>query len=227
MVFCAAFDKLFSILSHDLRGPLNKLIAMVDMLRKDYLSAEEFKHHATKLEGEMKSTAAFMENMLYWSKSLIQGYEVKRKPVEVNELIDHNIMSLSDAIAVKNISLTIKANEKVTMVADEEMLNISLRNLLSNAIKFTPKGGAITVGYENGPNYVELYVQDSGIGIDADKQQDLFSIKNISTPGTEGEKGTGLGLYLIKEFTEKNGGQISMDSQPGKGSTFTVRFPKN
>jgi signal transduction histidine kinase len=107
------------------------------------------------------------------------------------------------------------------------MLNISLRNILSNAIKFTPKGGAISAGHRVGDNYIEMFVTDNGIGIDEEKQKDLFSIKNISTPGTDGEKGTGLGLYLIKEFTEKNGGQIAVESKPGKGSTFTLRFPKN
>jgi len=220
-------NKLFSILSHDLRGPLNKLIAMVDMLRKDHITAEEFKLHTSRLEGEMKTTAAFMENMLYWSKSLIQGYEVKPKVVDVKELIDHNIMAFSDSMGEKNITLSINTDGRGSILADEEMLNISLRNILSNAIKFTPKGGSIEVGYKIENDFVQLYVKDSGLGIDIEKQKDLFSIKNISSPGTEGEKGTGLGLYLIKEFTEKNGGRILVESQLGAGSTFTLQFPKN
>jgi len=220
-------NKLFSILSHDLRGPLKKLIAMVDMLRKEHITTEEFKLHTARLEGEMKSTASFMENILYWSKSLMQGFEGKQKQVDIKELIDRNIIAFSDAIAEKNVALSININENTTILADEEMLNISLRNILSNAIKFTPKGGSITVGQQVGDDYVELFITDTGIGIDDEKQKDLFSIKNISTPGTEGEKGTGLGLYLIKEFTEKNGGQISVESKAGKGSTFTLRFPKN
>jgi signal transduction histidine kinase len=220
-------NKLFSILSHDLRGPLNKLIAMVDMSRKEHITAEEFKMYTAKLEGEMRSTASFMENMLYWSKSLMQGFEGKQKHVDIKELLDHNIMASADAIAAKNIALSIDIKENAAILADEEMLNISLRNILSNAIKFTPKGGAISAGHRVGDNYIEMFITDSGIGIDEEKQKDLFSIKNISTPGTDGEKGTGLGLYLIKEFTEKNGGQIAVESRPGKGSTFTLRFPKN
>ncbi len=220
-------NKLFSILSHDLRGPINKLIAMVDMSRKEHITAEEFKVHTARLEGEMRNTAVFMENMLYWSKSLMQGFEVKPKQVDIKELLDHNIMATADAIAAKNIDLSIDVKENAAILADEEMLNLSLRNILSNAIKFTPKGGAISAGHRVGDNYIEMFVTDNGIGIDEEKQKDLFSIKNISTPGTDGEKGTGLGLYLIKEFTEKNGGQIAVESKPGKGSTFTLRFPKN
>ncbi|MDZ7607891.1 MAG: HAMP domain-containing sensor histidine kinase [Cyclobacteriaceae bacterium] len=220
-------NKLFSILSHDLRGPLNKLIAMVDMSRKEHITAEEFKVHTARLEGEMRNTASFMENMLYWSKSLMQGFEVRQKKVDIKELLDHNIMAFADAIAAKNIHLSIDVRENTAILADEEMLSISLRNILSNAIKFTPKGGTISAGQRVGDDYVELFITDNGIGIDEEKQKDLFSIKNISTPGTEGEKGTGLGLYLIREFTEKNGGQIAVESKPGKGSTFSLRFPKN
>lgn len=220
-------NKLFSILSHDLRGPVNKILAMVDMLKKDHISIEEFKMHTAKVEWEMKNTASFMENMLYWSKSLMNGFQIDKKDIDLKKLIEKNVAVWRDSILDKKINLFIHAQKPMMIRADEEMLNVCVRNLLSNAIKFTPPEESITVGYVEADNWIELYVSDSGIGIDEEKQKGLFSIKNASTPGTLGEKGTGIGLHLVKEFTERIGGEISCESLDGQGSTFKLRFPKN
>jgi len=219
-------NKLFSVLSHDLRSPLRKLIAMLDMLKKQQISREDFEEHTQKIEDEVKITSRYMENLLYWSKSLIGGIEVVKKEIDIRQLVDENRAIFEGAARAKNIKIHNHIQESSKVVSDEDTMNICLRNLLSNAVKFTPADGQVDISHRSEDEYVEISISDTGKGIAPEIREGLFSLETISTPGTEGEKGTGLGLYLLKEFLERNGGTINCESEVGKGSTFHIRFPR-
>ena len=220
-------NKLFSVLSHDLRGPLRKLVAMLDMLKKHQVSREDFEEHTEKIEEEVKITYTFMENLLFWSKSLISGFESVKKEMDIKHIVLQHLAIFEEAARAKNIHVDNNIVASLMVVFNEDTLNISLRNLLSNAIKFTPTGGKVEINHRLEKEFIDILVSDTGIGIEPERLAGLFSLKTVSTPGSEGEKGTGLGLYLLREFLERNGGSISCESEAGKGSTFCIRLPRD
>lgn len=218
-------NRVFSILSHDLRSPINKLITMVGLLKKNHVRKDEFEEYAHKLGNELMNTSSFMENMLYWSKNLMSGSKNRTQNLNLKENIDQNLKAFVEDIKLKKIEIKNLVSESVTLYSDEDTVNMSLRNLISNAIKFTPENGKVEIGFVEQDDFKELYVSDTGCGIASDKLEDLFTLKTISSVGTSGEKGTGLGLYLLKEFIQKNGGNISCESELGKGAIFRVTLP--
>ena len=148
--------------------------------------------------------------------------------VDIYALSQHTANLLRENAAQKNISLTCLIEEGTLVSADYNMVSAIFRNLLSNAIKFTKTGGTITVESHDAGDFWEIAVVDTGVGMSTNKQHKLFNIGEgrITTPGTAGERGTGLGLILCKEFVEKHGGKIWVESEVGKGSTFTFTLPK-
>ena len=143
-------------------------------------------------------------------------------------MIENTIQLLQSQADTKNIKLYSEVNEIILVKADYNHFSTILRNLVSNALKFTPRGGSIIVGSVNhsGEDLLTIYVKDTGIGIQEDLLINLFRLNaTVSEPGTEGEKGTGLGLILCKEFVEKNGGKIYVESKPGEGSKFSFTLP--
>jgi len=125
----------------------------------------------------------------------------------------------------KKIHTSIKSDNSIFISADKDMISLVLRNLVSNAIKFTPEAGTVSVGVALQDRFVEIYVEDSGLGIDEDTLEKLNQNNYYSTKGTASESGTGLGLMLCREFLTKNGGQLFIESKPGKGSTFSFILP--
>jgi PAS domain S-box-containing protein len=218
-------DRLFSIIAHDLRGPLINLNDIIKMLNEGMITEEEFKSFVPQLSKNIGYTTGLLENLLFWSKSQLQGEVVKPvyfnlKEISVNILhLFENTIHEKDILIENNIQLTCK------VYADKDMIQLVVRNLISNAVKFSKRGGSIKLSTTIEGNNTILCVTDTGVGISESDQKKLFEQETFTTRGTDNEQGTGLGLLLCKDFIEKNGGSIWVESEIGKGSKFCVRIP--
>jgi len=226
-------DMFFSIVAHDLKSPFNTMLGFSDLLVnnfKEYEEADQIKYLGIINQG-IHSTYKLLENLLLWSQT--QRGTIDFKPEKENlYLLSIETFSLLKQLSEnKSIKLTNCISGDMNILADKNMFQTILRNLISNAIKFTPAGGNIVLSAKpkadkSGQSYAQISVKDDGAGISKEKQEQLFKIsENISTKGTEGEAGTGLGLILCKEFIEKHGGEIWVESKNGKGSEFIFTIP--
>lgn len=225
----ASKDKFFSIIAHDLKSPFNTLIGFSDLLLKtfDDREPEEIKKLLKHINDSSLLGFNLLNNLLEWSRS--QTGKIKYEPVlfDFAQLVDEVIDLHSGTAEKKKIKLDGSGLAIGEVNADRKMIYTVLRNLVSNALKFTQPGGEIRISGKDMGNEFEISVSDSGVGIPANKLDKLFSIsENISTQGTDNETGTGLGLLLCKEFVEKNGGKIRVQSAVGKGSEFLFTIPK-
>ncbi len=223
-------DKFFSIIGHDLKGPLNSLTAFSNLIlhHASTLSEEEMKKIAGDLNKSLKTLYELLENLLTWARSQTNRLTLHPEELNINALIEENISLLSKTAKNKDIHIEHIAFENITAWADKNTVNTVIRNLLSNALKFTPRGGSVTIFANAYKDAVEIGIRDTGVGMSAEQIKKVFDISTKhSTPGTEQEKGTGLGLILCKEFVEKNGGQLFIESKEGKGSTFRFTLPGN
>jgi PAS domain S-box-containing protein len=221
-------DKFFSIISHDLRGPLQGLLGISEILSDDTgdLTRKQIAVLANELNKTVKNQFNLLTNLLEWSR--IQTGAIKYAPVQIAlSVLTEQIMLLFDENAKqKSIKLenTIEPNKIVK--ADNYMLNSVIRNLLSNAIKFTPSNGKIIISSHTEKDFEIVTVSDTGVGMSEKELNKLFAIENkLSNPGTANEKGTGLGLILCKEFVETNGGKIWVESKINQGSEFHFTVP--
>jgi signal transduction histidine kinase len=224
----ATKDKFFNIIAHDLKNPFTSLLGASELLYDNIsqMTAENIKKLALILNDSAKGGYAILQNLLDWSRS--QTGQLKFNPEKVNlkTIIDENIENLKLQVNNKEIELRSDLNEDLFIIADKNMINTVLRNLLSNAVKYTFKNGIIRVMVEQGNKAITLTVKDTGIGVSKEKTDSLFRLENsLSLPGTAKEQGTGLGLKLCKEFTEKMGGRIWVESKIGEGSEFKFTVP--
>lgn len=219
-------DKFFSIISHDLRSPINALAGILDLMDRDQIKPEEFSRLVKELKVQFNHTKTLINNLLDWA--LLQMDKLKIQPEKINlrQLLDENFRLLS-SLHLKEIEMVNHIPEKLFAFADLNTINLVFRNLILNSIKFTETGGKIWVdAKENGKELI-ISVADSGVGIAPEIQAIIFEkTSGYSTRGTANEKGTGLGLILCKEFVERNGGHIWLESEPGKGSTFFFTLKK-
>lgn len=223
-------DKFFSIIAHDLKNPLSGFRDISSMLYDNYDVFDEQKRKECILMIKNSSTSVFqlLENLLEWSRS--QRGMISYHPEEVNLFfIAHNCVELLTLSAEKKtIELINSVPIFASVFADSNLLTTVIRNIMSNSIKFTPTGGQIEIGVDENEDskFVTIYVRDNGIGIQPQVLDKLFRIdKNITSKGTAGESGSGLGLILCKEFIERHGGSIWVESQVGAGSTFYFTLP--
>ena len=218
--------QLLSILSHDLRSPLNSIQSFLEVL-VDYDMAENEKTEITQsLLRETKNTQVMLFNLLSWTKSQMEGgMKVNLNALKLSEVIEACLKLQHSAALEKMITISNQTDPEVCVLADLDMLKLVVRNLLNNAIKFTRPGGEIKIKSEIKDGQGRLIVQDNGIGISPEQQKELFSMESSSTYGTNNEKGVGLGLMLCKEFTELQGGSISFTSIIGEGTAFNLSFP--
>lgn len=227
-------DKLFSILAHDLRTPFNSMIGFADILYNDYetLSEKEVREYINIIYNGLESTYELLNNLLIWSKD--QKGKLENNPLQQNLFLlsKHTIDTMQISTKEKSILLNINIPNKLNVIVDENLYQTILRNLVSNAIKFTPKQGTVTLEAEskwdsrNNKEYIQIKVQDNGVGIAEHLKPMLFDIgEKYSTRGTEDETGSGLGLSLCKEFVEKSGGEIWFESKLNEGSTFYFTLP--
>lgn len=221
-------DKFFSIISHDLRSPINQLSAILRMAEGKQLSTEEFAKVTKELRVQFDHARTLINNLLDWALLQMDKLHIKPESVDLAQLIDENF-KLLETQSLKDMKLVNMVPTGIQVSADLNMLNLVLRNLIMNAIKFSDAGGLIEVASSNkDEQFVTVSVKDYGIGISKEVQKFLFDkTSGYSTRGTANEKGTGLGLILCKEFVEKNGGKIWFESEEGKGSTFYFTIRKS
>jgi PAS domain S-box-containing protein len=217
-------DKLFSIIAHDLRSPFNAILGFSDILinNKKEIKAAESENYLKIINSSAKNTLTLLDNLLTWAKSQTGKIIYKPEKINLTEIVNE-ILKVSKSIAkIKNISLKYNQTADIEVYADVNMLNTILRNLISNAIKYSHSNGEINISAIQNKNKIEITVSDNGVGISEEIQNKLFEIDaNITSSGTANEKGSGLGLILCKEFVEKHGGEIWLESELGKGSAFT------
>ncbi|GAA5037478.1 hypothetical protein GCM10011506_33830 [Marivirga lumbricoides] len=218
-------NKLFSIISHDVRGPIVSLKGIVSLFNKEALTHEEFKTLSKDLEKDLQNTSILMDNLLAWSKSQMEGIALKKVKIDIWREIKSLEELYRNQLISKAILLKVKPESNILINGDREMIQIILRNLFSNAIKFTPHGGEISIsGKPMDRNYM-IIIKDSGPGIEPDKLQSLFEINKNNVVGTSSASGAGIGLMLVKEFIDANDGQIKCESSVGKGTVFKVFLP--
>lgn len=217
--------KLFSVISHDLRGPLSNLQALLDMFTQSLMTAEEFVALSAKLKENLNHTQRTLENLLAWSLSQMGGIKTQRKQIEINECIEEACSLMQEVAARKSITLERHVTDAVTVWGDADQLQVVLRNLIHNAIKFSSFNASIFVKTYCDNEQCIVSVKDFGIGMSAHEIEMITgSGQYLSKDGTGKEKGTGLGVLLCKEFISRNGGEISITSVLGEGTevSFTL-----
>lgn len=224
----ATKDKFFSIIAHDLKSPYNSILGFSEMLiektqNKDF---DEIEAYATIIQKSAFRAMNLLTNLFIWTKMQTGRMEFHPKKKDIVLLINEATELLMETALQKSIKMYLFTPDSFPIKMDEDMISTVLRNLVSNAIKFTNPNGKITISAIPKENELEISVLDNGIGIKRDKIEKLFRIdKNISTLGTNGEEGSGLGLMLCQEFVTKHGGRIWAESEPGKGSNFIFTLP--
>ncbi len=221
-------DKFFSIISHDLRGPMSALMQLLEILADDYDTMKENERFRLISEAakSSKGTYRLMENLLEWSR--VQSGKIKYEPERMNLLqVIKDVTALYDQnIKNKKINLKVNLQQDIEVFTDKKMIETVVRNLLSNAIKFTQPKGSINIKSEMDEDFVSVKIKDTGLGMDEEDMSKLFRLDvSHSTKGTDNESGTGLGLILCKELVERQGGTIGVKSKLNQGSTFYFTIP--
>jgi two-component system, sensor histidine kinase and response regulator len=223
-------DRLFSIIGHDLRGPLGNLMMLMETILDEgsNKTAEEIKKYMGMMRDSSKGAYNLLENLLSWARSQQKLVQFNPAMLNLSDLINENLSVLEGMANNKGINLVNKFEPSVMVFCDKNSVSTIIRNLISNALKFTNKNGAITIGFMDEREYIQIYVEDTGIGMSPENVSKLFKQSSIfSTRGTGGEKGTGLGLLLCKDFVEGNNGKIWVDSELGKGSRISFTLQKS
>ncbi len=216
-------DKLFSIIGHDLRGPIGTVVQLVDIVDQDDLEVVELKEMLSILKKHTEASLETLDNLLQWGKTQLQGIRVNNVVFKAEDIIDKNLKIITAGAARKLIKITKSIPADLKVFADSDHFDFVVRNLLSNAVKFTYPLGIIeikAINNHSGSGFILFSVKDNGKGIKEKDIKRLFDSFSVTDHGTAGEKGTGIGLLLCKEFIQANGGKIWVESDEGKGSTF-------
>ncbi len=225
----ASKDKFFSIIAHDLRSPFSGFLGLTQLLLDDYnrLEGDDLQQIASSMNKAANKLYGFLENLLEWSRSQMGKMELRFDRFDIKEALNRIEFLLSDTLLEKKITINNNLTESVIAFADNHTLSTALRNLISNAVKFTPIGGTIEFNIlEQTSDEIVFEIKDSGAGIPAHQIPQLFQIESkIITTGTANEKGSGLGLLLVKEFIDKNNGKIQLISEIGKGTSAILTLP--
>lgn len=219
-------DKLLGIISHDLRTPLNNLSGMLELSERSSLSAGEIQHFSQTVRHNIKYIVGTIQNVLNWSLTQMERIETKPRRVDLAAIVFQIIDTYRFAADQKAILLRKAVPDEVLVKADYHQLELVLRNLVDNAIKFTQAGGIITIGCRQEGLEIVIFVSDTGKGMTPEEATRLLTGSSLySTDGTDDERGTGLGLQLVKEFVANNGGMLRIKSQPRKGTEFYFSLP--
>jgi len=219
-------DRLFSIISHDLRSPVVGLVGSLELVNEGVLSEEEFHNMLPDLANNVNSIQSLLDNLLTWARIQMKGIPVAPEAFHIRELVQDKINSFEKPAQLKEITFLNNIEEDLQIQADKNMIELVLRNLISNAIKFSHPGGKIELSSSRQKGYSQVCISDNGTGIEPEIMANLFGTQSSSSKGTAGEMGTGLGLLLSKEFIEKNGGKIWVESTPNVGSKFYFSIPE-
>ena len=220
-------NRLFSIIAHDLRSPFNVLLGMAEFIemKADKLSSVQVEKFAARMHASGKAVFQLLENLLEFSYHQMSSDEPELNPECAAQMAREAAEPLKTMAAAKDIELVLKVRD-ASVMANKSMVLILLRNLMTNAIKFTPSNGTVVVETHKTKNRIEYEVWDTGAGMSQEKMNSIFRLdKNVSTLGTEGEQGTGLGLVLCRELAAKLGSTLHLESVEGQGSSFSFSLP--
>lgn len=225
----AAKDKFFSIIAHDLKNPFSVLLSVTNSLAEGFTEFDDNEKNRSikRINKSVTLLYNLLENLLQWSLSQTGRLKYSPEKTDLFLLFLHNISLLRMNAEKKNIKIINNLEEKTYVFGDTDMLNTVIRNLVSNAIKFNVEGGTIEINYARTDHMIKVEVKDTGVGLSGEDINKLFRIDVINTSIGSGDsgKGTGIGLIICKEFIEKNGGQISVESKKGEGSKFYFTVP--
>lgn len=217
-------DKLFSIVSHDIRTPINSIQSYLEVITEEDLDENERMFLKQQLLQLTKDTSYMLMNVLSWSKAQMKGAHTQLVTLDVHELLSTGLSIEKNVSQNKGVDFVIAVKDQLCITADHNMFLLVVRNLVNNAIKFTKSGGVVKIeAFEKDQKGI-IAIADSGIGMNQEQQEKLFKLKATSTYGTNNEKGIGLGLLLCKEFTELQNGLIWFESVVDQGSTFYLSF---
>lgn len=220
-------DRLLSVVSHDIKSPLNSLRGILHIYNKGAISKEEFTNYSKRIEDDLGKTGLLVDNILYWTTSQLKGLEVKSEKLDLKDLLIENIELFRTIADNKKVSIQNNLSEHHVVKFDRDILNLTLRNLISNAIKFSHEGGEIIIHAVHTNEASAIQIIDYGVGMSDEMLRSLeYDETTLSTAGTSNEKGTGLGLSFCREYLQKAGAELKIDSMQGKGSTFTISIPK-
>lgn len=219
-------EKLFSIISHDLRSPIGQLKNSLDLVNQAHMSPETFQQISVKLSTEVSRLQTTLDNLLRWSISQLQGIKASPEKIALNNLLEQKLNIFQQIAEQKNIHFVLKDTDHFIW-ADPDHLLLVLRNIISNAIKYSHQNADITIQCETKDQQVIIEIADKGVGMNEEVKASIFQHDSImSSTGTANEKGTGIGLKLCKEFIEKNNGQIWVESTEKTGTTFYISLPE-
>lgn len=230
----AAKDRFFTILAHDLRGPFNSLLGLTEIiaLQPETVDDNRKERFIQLIHTSLKNISNLIENLLEWSQSQQGTISFNPKEIKLEPLIQETVDLLSEGGFLKQITIRVNIDKSTKLLADENMVKTIVRNLISNAIKFTHKEGLIKIYSgkliisKEDRSFTEIIIEDNGVGITKNDLDKLFKIDSgLSNPGTENEKGTGLGLVLVKEFVKKHDGTIVVESERGIGTKVIFTLP--
>jgi signal transduction histidine kinase len=221
-------NKFFSIIAHDLKSPMSGLLSLSKMFADDVetLTIKDLQNIASAMHKSSERLYALMENLLQWALMQQGVMEFSPKAHSLQELVHSGIDPLRSVSEQKHVTLQSRIPDDLVVLADAQMITTVVRNLVSNALKYSDSGGSVNIAATLDQGMVRISVQDSGMGMDQPTRNRIFSLdKKASRPGTRGEGGTGLGLFLCKQFIEQHGGKIWVESEPGKGTSVFFTLP--
>lgn len=221
-------DLFFSIIAHDLRGPIGGASRYVRKHLLGKMSGLEAKYAEVEtLASALDKTNEFLEKLLWWSRAQLEDWVPELGPVDLERTLEQSLSLVQSAADLKEISVTVSGPPYPRPLADSESVQLILGNLLSNAVKFTLPGRRVFVRVVDEGTTCSIVVEDEGVGMDAPSLERLFRIEDkLTTHGTSGERGSGLGLLLARSLAERNHGEIHIESQPGVGTKAGLRLPK-
>ncbi|MBT8256439.1 MAG: HAMP domain-containing histidine kinase [Bacteroidia bacterium] len=219
-------NKFFSIIGHDMKQPLNAIEGLIYLLKEEKVPDDNLNDLIERLSKSTQSTVELLNNLLRWAMSQTGDIDFRPQFLDLNVLVERIITVFEPLAREKNIKIEPKIEKDIELLADEDMMRTVFRNLVSNAIKFSEPGGIIQISARALEDVIEIQIKDEGIGMSQFEMDTLFELdRQISTVGTSGEKGTGLGLILCKDFVERHGGTIVVSGEQGSGTTFTIQVP--
>jgi len=224
----ATKDKMMSIISHDLKNPFSTIMGFSQILVDELgtMDPNEAKDFIARIDHTARNTFSLLENLLAWSRSQIGVIRMQPKTINLSIIVNANISFVRDIAFAKGIKTENAVREDIVVMGDDYAINLILRNLLTNAIKFSYADSVVRIEATQGESMVTVSVIDEGVGMDEESIQKVMNPELFhSTAGTNRERGTGLGIILVKEMIEQQGGTLTIKSKPAKGSTFSFTLP--
>ncbi|MFO7447797.1 MAG: HAMP domain-containing sensor histidine kinase, partial [Ignavibacteriaceae bacterium] len=221
-------DKLFSIIAHDLKAPFHSFLGISETLARNSgsLTPEETQKFFQASSKTVKTTFKLLEDLLEWANSQSDHVMFNPVPFSLSDLLAETILLYNNIAKEKGVRLIFNNILDYDVFGDRNMIDTVFRNLLSNAVKYTSNGGEVLVNILPNETHCKVLISDTGTGITQNNLNKIFTLgEKVTSTGTDNEKGSGLGLILCKDFIERNSGQLSVESIPGKGSTFSFTIP--